>query len=110
MIDKSGDENLAANILNSAFTPSNASGEDGVALMSAVHPVTEDRLPDSFYTSTTRDIAEHLTRKAMDMLEALAQEDALETKETLTDRLTYLIERELDKYFDEGTLQWTPRD
>lgn len=50
------------------------------------------------YTTTTRHIADHLVQKVINEHGGLHRVPAYE--------LTYMIERELDKYFDGGTLQW----
>jgi hypothetical protein len=87
-------EKLAANILNSAFPTQPYSG-DGIALVSARHPEvpTVPRYEDM--TRTTGDIAEYIASR---FTARLGPSDL--------SFLKYEIERQLDKYFDEGTLVW----
>lgn len=88
-------EKLAADVLNSSYPPLMSLSADGVALVSAKHP---ERLNVPRYedmTRTTRDIAKHLVDKIIYVIEPGE-----------IGHVIYSIERELDKYFDEGTLMW----
>lgn len=88
-------EKLAANILNSSFTPTASPTGDGVALVAAKHPELLGVPRNEDMTRTTRDIAEHLVDEIMHVIEPGE-----------IGHVIHSIERELDKYFDEGTLMW----
>jgi len=88
-------EKRCADILNSSFPPNSVTAGDGVSLTCAKHPELPTVPKYEDMTRTTRDIAEQLARKILNVLEPGE-----------LDSVIYILERELDKYFDEGTIQW----